>query len=139
DHGWEPGAGLFVRARERGNTVAQPPADLRATLLRLAAEAVPPQAGQKPESLVVIVERPGFSVRFTPLPGELDFDAPSHLSSKARQLLEVLTPIPQSTKVLARKLGQAKVNTHTYDALRELQRHSPPLVVRTPDGYRLPE
>jgi len=71
-----------------------------------------------------------------PIEGPLrDQPEPDDLTPLERAIFRVATSKPQCAKCLAKLLGR-KANSYFQAGLRALSRHDPPLLVRTPDGYR---
>jgi hypothetical protein len=71
------------------------------------------------------------------VPPELPAALPA-LAPLEKAILGAATRLPQTAKRLAAELGRS-CNSHFRDALRSLGRRVPPLLVRTPDGYRMPD
>jgi hypothetical protein len=86
-----------------------------------------PQEGHKHNDLVLKLSA---MVRTISTTGEQ-----SHLTRLESAILRHVTTTPIPAKQLASRMGR-RLNSHFRDALRSLCRTDPPLLIRTPDGYR---
>src|SRR5947209_221036 len=107
--------------------------------LSQAREAFEAVYGRVRRPLTVTIADPdGQSVSYTLVDALTRAGAPEKLTPLARRVLAVCGAVPQTVKRIAARLGKAKPDTYLRETLRDLCRRNPPLLMQTPDGYRLP-
>ncbi|MDE2097204.1 MAG: hypothetical protein KGL39_08150 [Patescibacteria group bacterium] len=114
---------------------SSPPSALRAQLLALAD--LLPALGNDADALTIIISRGGARLRFEFTPEELSAaNGNNGLSAIEQAVLKAATRTPQTAKTLARLSGYSL--SRVRDAITRLTGLDPPLLIRTPQGLRLP-
>lgn len=115
------------------------PSSPRASVVRACLLALAAAAGDPAEVVEITIRSNGSTIVYAVTPVEARAvlgPAPvKGLSPVAEAIYRALTPEPQTAKTLARLAGY-RVNPHFRGGLRELQRRTPPLCVKVPEGYR---
>ena len=128
-----------------GQDVPPDAASPRAEMVRAALRVFAANAGRPARSLRVTIQADDLEITFTVLPDEAVAFAvpverrapPAGLGQLPRAIVAALTDEPVSAETLARRAGY-RLNSHFRAGIRQLERMTPPLCVRTADGYRAP-